>query len=254
MADYGFETTHWSVVMASKSIDDAENTARAAEARRALNALLTAYYEPVRAFISAWLGADEGGKRYGNRSALDLTHDFFAEFLEKGVGRPSPDQGRFRSYLLGRVKHFLAHTREKSDAVKRGGGAVLVSLDTMQAETLTDPAVPFPSDAWFDRHWAETTAAAALEAVKAESNYPPELVDRMTGEIPKELRARLAKDYAMSDTAVKVAIHLLRRRFRAALRRIVAETLDAPIHSPAVEEEIAYLTAALTAGRADSAD
>lgn len=238
MAEDGFETTHWSVVMASGG----ETT----KAREALDALCRAYYEPVRSFIHRWIGAEYGGRSYDGLTDLDLTHDFFAEFLENGVGSPSPDKGRFRSYLLGRAKHFLGHVRERNHAIKRGKNAAIVSIDTDLAEGLAADRGHFPSDAWFDRDWARATVASAIEAVKAESDYPAELIERIVGDIPKETRIRLATDYEMSDTAIKVAIHRLRKSFRIALRRIVAETLDTPSDPAAVETEIAYLTAALT--------
>lgn len=245
MAEDGFETTHWSVVMASGR----ETT----KAREALDALCRAYYEPVRSFIHRWIGVESGGKSYDGLSDLDLTHSFFVDFLEKGIGNPSPEKGRFRSYLLGRVKHFLGHMRERNHALKRGENAAIVSIDTDIAEGLVVDNGRFPSDAWFDRDWARATVAAAIEAVKEESDYPTELIERIVGEIPKETRNRLAVDYEMSDAAVKVAIHRLRKSFRIALRRIVAETLERPSDPAAIETEIAYLIAALTGGGQNNA-
>ena len=237
MTNGRFETTHWSVVLAAARDETRSN-------RDALDRLCQIYYEPVRAFIRTWLTGDASGKHYGGLTEQDLTQEFFAEFLTRGVGNPTPEKGRFRSYLLGRVRHFLSHVREKSSAVKRGGGEGTLPLDTGLIETLSGDA-PFPPDAWFDRQWARSTVAAALDAVKRESDFPPELIQRMFGPVDAALRQRLSDECGLSDLGVKVALCRLRKAFRTALRQIVAETLDDPNDSAALNREIAYLTDAL---------
>jgi DNA-directed RNA polymerase specialized sigma24 family protein len=124
-----FRTTRWTQVSRAK--------ADSPEGRRALTELCNAYYEPVAAFL-----------RYELRdadAARELAHDFFAHMLAGGaIARAEQERGRFRSYLLGAVKHFLSHQREASRRLKRGGGVENISLNETEARSVPDAGVLSP--------------------------------------------------------------------------------------------------------------
>src|SRR5689334_6499139 len=109
-----FRTTHWTQVLATRG--------ESPEARHALRDLCEAYYGPVEAFVQRY--------RFGDDDARDLTHTFFAKLLEaNGLEGIDRTRGRFRSYLLGAVKHFLADQGDRALAEKRGSGRSIQSLD-----------------------------------------------------------------------------------------------------------------------------
>ena len=151
--DHSFCPTRWTLVLQAQG--------RTPEARAALSELCAAYYAPVQEFIRQWLrGADK---------ADDLTQEFFAEILRRGgVDGAQPQRGRFRSFLLGAVKHFLSHAREREQAQKRGGGMEFHPLDA--GHDAPDPALP--PDAAFDRQWALTLLSRAMDSLEAHAPWP----------------------------------------------------------------------------------
>lgn len=233
--DANFRTTRWTQVSRAK--------AESPEGRRALAELCDAYYEPVAAFLRCQLRDAD--------AARDLAHDFFATVLEGGaISRADQDRGRFRSYLLGAVKHFLSHHREAAQRLKRGGGAEQISLNDTEAgeaRALEDASVLAP-DAAFDRQWALTVLARALEALRQEcaaegrADFFEAVKPWLTGEAAHGDQSALAASCGMNANALKVAVHRLKRRFRAVLKAEVAGTLDDP---DAVEDELRALFAAL---------
>ncbi|PAW77321.1 MAG: RNA polymerase subunit sigma-24 [Pedosphaera sp. Tous-C6FEB] len=230
-----FRTTRWTQVRQAK--------AESPEGRRALHELCEAYYEPVAAFLRCQLRDTD--------VARDLAHDFFATVLEGGaITRADQDRGRFRSYLLGAVKHFLSHHHEAARRLKRGGGAEQISLNDTEAgeaRSVADASVLSP-DAAFDRQWALTVLARALEALRAEcaaegrAGFFEAVKPWLTGEAAHGDQSALAASCGMNANALKVAVHRLKRRFRAVLKAEVAGTLDDP---GAVEDELRSLFAAL---------
>jgi RNA polymerase sigma-70 factor (ECF subfamily) len=235
LPDEGFRTTRWTQVSRAK--------VESPEGRRALAELCEGYYEPVAAFLRCQLRDAD--------AARNLAHDFFAAVLEGGaIARADQDRGRFRSYLLGAVKHFLAHHREAERRLKRGGGAESISLndtDAGEARTVADATVLSP-DAAFDRQWALTVLARALEALRQEcagegrAEFFEAVKPWLTGEAAHGDQAALAASCGMNANALKVAVHRLKRRFRDVLKMEVAGTLDDP---GAVESEMRSLFAAL---------
>ena len=230
-----FLTTRWTQVSRAK--------ADSAEGRRALAELCGAYYEPVAEFLRCELrNAD---------AARDLAHDFFANALGGGaIVRAEEERGRFRSYLLGAVKHFLSHHREAARRVKRGGGAAGVSLHDTGADevrAVADRSVLSPDEA-FDRQWALTVLAHALDSLRCECKEEGqgEFFERvkpwLTGDAVHGDQTALAASCGMNANALKVAVHRLKRRFRDLLKAEVAGTLDDPAH---VEAEMQALFAAL---------
>src|SRR5210317_1356640 len=139
-----FTTTHWSLVTAAKP-DQASQTA----ARSALEELCRAYWYPLYAFVRH--------RGYSSDDAQDLTQSFFARIIETGgLASADPDRGRFRSYLLGAMKHFLANQWHRAQAGKRGGAVTFLHLDALDPEAryALEPARSSDPDAGFDRKWA----------------------------------------------------------------------------------------------------
>jgi len=202
-----FRTTRWTQVSRAK--------ADSPEGRRALAELCDAYYEPVAAFLRCQLRDAD--------AARDLTHDFFANMLAGGaIARAGQERGRFRSYLLGAVKHFLSHHREAARRLKRGGGAQNISLndtDAGEARSVADASVLSP-DAAFDRQWALTVVARALEALRCEcvaegrADFFEQVKPWLTGDSARGDQTALAAGCGMNLNALKVAVHRLKRRFR----------------------------------------
>jgi DNA-directed RNA polymerase specialized sigma24 family protein len=230
-----FRTTRWTQVSRAK--------ADSPEGRRALADLCNAYYEPVAAFLRCELRDAD--------AARELAHDFFENMLAGGtIAHAERERGRFRSYLLGAVKHFLSHRREAARRLKRGGGAENISLndtDAGEARSAPDASVLSP-DAAFDRQWALTVVARALEALRREcaaegrADFFELVKPWLTGDAARGDQTALAAGCGMSAGALKVAVHRLKRRFRQLLKAEVAGTLDDP---GLVEAEMRALFAAL---------
>lgn len=224
-----FSPTRWTLVVQAQG--------RTPEARAALSDLCAAYYSPVQEFIRQWLhGADK---------ADDLTQEFFAQLLARGgVDGADRERGKFRSFLLGAVKHFLSHAREREQSLKRGGGREIHPLDAA-SDAVPDPALP--PDAAFDRHWALTLLSRALNSLEDQFTADGKaetfkvLKPWLSGDADTP-QSTAATALGLSDTAVKVAIHRLRQRFRQQLRTELATTLDS---AEMVEEEMGHLFAAL---------
>jgi RNA polymerase sigma-70 factor (ECF subfamily) len=218
-----FHTTRWTLVR--NSLGDS------AEARDALGDLCALYYEPVVSFLNR-TGRDRD-------TARELAHDFFAKVLAGDyLGEPEQARGRFRSYLLGALKHHLLNRRRDEGREKRGGGMEQVELEP-------DHLVAAP-DADFDRGWALAIVERALATLESEEShraeqfaaFKPWLASGEIGESQEATAARLG----MSGGALKVAIHRLRRRFRELVRAEVAATL----HDPAeLDDEMRHLVEAL---------
>ena len=214
MTDAAFHPTRWTLVLRASG--------EGAEAEAALSDLCAAYYAPVVAFLRR-AGRDEDAAR-------EMAHAFFAGLLAGGVGAPERERGRFRSYLLGALKHFLSKHRAAAVAEKRGAGAEHISLTTDTAAGLSMPAAPDDTLA-FDREWAFTIIARALAALEAEHAEKAALFTALKPWLDGGAdcsQAEAARVLGMSETAVKVAIHRLRGRFRELIRAEVAATVNDP--------------------------
>jgi len=226
----GFAPTRWSLVGRARGDSP--------EARAALAELCEAYWRPVFQVLRR-SGRDEDAAR-------DLAQAFFAHLLEGGrLDRAEAGRGRFRAYLLGALRHFESDVRERERRLKRGGGVVPQSLDALEA---VGTSVASWADACFDREWALTVIARALSGVEADYHgagnaalfaaVRPALVG---GDLPAQ--AELARALGMTEGALKVAIHRLRRRFREAVRSELAQTLPEDADP---EEERRYLVEVLS--------
>ena len=229
-----FAATRWTLVARASGGDSA--------AQSALSELCAAYYAPVNAFLRAEGRTED--------AARELAHEFFARVLAGGaLGGADAARGRFRSYLLGALKHFLGDHRDRANAEKRGGGIAPEPLDTG-----THAGQPLPAarddDRVFDRQWALTLIARALEIVGGELRdagkgaHFDALKPWLTGESAALSQADAAQQLGVSEGAAKVAIHRLRQRFRETVKAEIAQT----VHDPGeVDDELRHLLVVLVA-------
>jgi len=231
-ATTGFDTTHWTVVLAARENDGTV-------AREALAHLCSTYWYPLYAFIRR--------QGFGPHEAEDLTQEFFCQWLERNaLARVHPAGGKFRSFLLTCLKHFLVNARERAQARRRGGGQRVLSLDGAAAETryALEPAHPQSPEAIFERRWAFALLERTLTALEREytASGKGELFEALQGFLPcgqgAISRAEVALQRGVSVGAIDVAIHRLRQRFGGLLRDQVAQTVSCEAE---VEEEIRYL-------------
>jgi RNA polymerase sigma factor (sigma-70 family) len=233
-----FVTTHWSVVLTAGRSD----TTRAHDA---LAKLCQTYWHPLYAYV----------RRRGcsPEDAQDLTQGFFAHLLEhNAVATADPEKGRFRSFLLASLNHFLSDEWDKARAQKRGAGKI-VSLDTESAETWLrqQPVENLTPEKAFELRWAITLLEQVYQRLEEEHQQQgrPELFAALRGALAgpgnSAPYAELAVRLNLSEGAVKVAVHRLRQRYRALLREIIAETVASAAE---VEEELRCLLRIVAGG------
>jgi RNA polymerase sigma factor (sigma-70 family) len=231
-----FPTTHWSRVIAA-------GDRAAPEARQALADLCAAYWYPLYAFIRR--------KGHGPDEALDLTQDYFARLVERRiVAAADPERGRFRSFLVTDCSHFLAHRRDRDRASRRGGGVARVSIDVRDAEGRyrREPAHNLTPERLFERDWAVALLAAVVARLRQEYHDSGrdatfEVLKVVLSESPRAIpQAELAARLGISPGAVQVAIHRLRKRYRAMVREAIVATTTDEVDP---ETEISELFAAL---------
>jgi len=231
-----FATTRWTMVMKA-------SRASAPGSREALSQLCELYWPPLYGFARR--------QGYSVEQAQDLTQAFFARFLEKqDVQDADPARGRFRSFLLGSFKHFLANEYDRERAKKRGGDQVKIALevDAAEARFVAEPADDLTPEALFERQWALGVIDRVMDALRAdlmksgkEATFD-ELKGLLVGEKEQGGYAAIARTLGTSEGAIKVTVHRLRQKFRERLRAEIAATVadDAEI-----EDEIRYLMAIL---------
>jgi RNA polymerase sigma factor (sigma-70 family) len=231
-----FATTHWSIVCLA-----GEGNSPAADA--ALEQLCRAYWYPLYAHV----------RRRGHDpdEAQDLTQAFFERLLEKSFLRAvDRNKGRFRTFLLTALDHFLAKEWRRSQTLKRGGGSTFISLDDETAEDRyrLEPVDEATPERVFERRWALTLLDRAMEHLGAESaaaGKAPifEALKSVLGGDPVEVsQTELAVRLGMTANALNVALARLRRRFGELVREEIAQTVSQPGE---VDEELRCLAAAL---------
>ena len=185
----------------------------------------------------------------GEHDAQDLTQEFFARLMEKGwLGGVDRERGRFRSWLLASMKHFLANEWDRANRLKRGGGQTVLSLDAQTAEAryALEPADHMTADRIFERRWALTLLEQVLERLRREfaaagkGTLFDELKAALTG--GKLDYSEIAARLNLSEGAVRVAVHRLRLRYRDLVRAEIAETVAT---EDEVDAEVQHLFAAL---------
>ena len=227
-----FRTTNWSLVL--KAGRDSTP-----QAREALANLCESYWHPLYAYIRC--------QGYDVEDTCDLTQAYFARLLEKDyLNQVEPKAGRFRTFLLTTLKHFLANEWNKAHASKRGGYQTFISLDSAIAEERyqIERADELTPEKLFERRWMLTVLERALERVSAEfsrigkSQQFEQFSPFLTGFGPQASYQQVAEKLGMNEGAVKVGIHRLRRRFGKALREEVSHTVA---NDHQIEGEIRHL-------------
>lgn len=230
-----FVTTQWSVVLAAR-----EDSPESADA---LSRLCCSYWYPLYSYV----------RRRGRspEDAQDLTQEFFARLLARNwIGRADREKGRFRSFLLGAMNHFLSDEWDKLRAQKRGGGVANLPLEFDTAETRysLEPIDTVTPEQNFERRWALTLLEQVLNRLRNE--YEREnrgelfalLNPCLIGDRTTKPYADLAKQLGVTEGTVKSAVHRLRQRYRQLLHNEIANTVARPEE---VDEELRHLFAVL---------
>lgn len=225
-----FATTQWSLVLA------AAGERGTAVGDEALTRLCALYWYPVFAFVRR--------RGHPTEEAEDLTQGFFTRLIEKGdLAGADRARGRFRSFLLSACQHYLANERDRAQAQKRGGGRALLSIDAADAEQRYRRALAHEEtpEVLYERQWCVTLLDAVLEDLRDEYAASGRaaifegLKGFLTGDEDPGTCAGAARELAMTEGAVRVAIHRLRTRYRETLRATVAATVAS---EGEVEDEI----------------
>ena len=229
-------TTQWSQVIAARDGSDTE-------ARAALESLCQTYWQPLYSYIRHQGSSPD--------EARDLTQGFFAEFLGKDfLADVDPGKGRFRAFLLASLRHFLSHQRDRDRALRRGGGAITLSLDVFAGEQnyaiqLADGMTP---EDVFEYRWAITVLDRAIDRLQLESKEAgtefqfEHLQQYLTDRGPQLPYGETATALGMSEAATKSAVQRLRKRLGRCLRSEIAETVANPAD---VDDEVRNLLSKL---------
>ena len=232
-----FATTRWSLVLAAGGQTDGPSA-------DALGSLCELYWYPIYAFIRR--------QGYGASESADLAQEFFLRVLEKNYFHAlDPARGRFRGFLCASVRHFLSNERDRARTLKRGGTRPPISLDVETAEGRyqLEPPDNLTPEKLFDRRWALILLDRALTRVGrdyADANKGAlfeQLKGFLTGDSSGLPYAEVAQAINMTEGAVKVAVHRLRRHFRDVLVEQIADTVSDPAD---IDAEIAYLLNAVS--------
>ena len=207
----------------------------------ALETLCRAYWFPLYAFARR-----EG---HGPEEARDLTQEFFSQLLGKNfLEAADPNRGRFRSFLLASFKNMMAKERRAANRQKRGGGAVVFSLDAWNPEEryAVEPAHALTPDRLFEREWAEALLARTLERLKAQyaDRALPfqELKVFLVGGRGAAPFAQVAARLGVGEGALKLVVYRMRQRYAQIFREEVAQTVE---DAAEVEDEIRHVFAVL---------
>jgi RNA polymerase sigma-70 factor (ECF subfamily) len=227
-----FTATHWNVVLAAR---DGTST----QAAGSLAQLCRTYWYPLYAYI----------RRKGSSAhdAQDLTQGFFAHLLERSfLNNVDPKKGKFRSFLLASLNHFLSDEWDRARAAKRGGGRTFVSLDDPNAEEryLSEPDPGMTAERIFEQRWALTLLAQALARLREEfaaagkTREFEQLKVFLSSPSSDGAYDAVAAKLAIPPASVAVKVHRLRRRYGELIRAEIAHTVASPAD---IEEELAHL-------------
>ncbi len=232
-----FATTHWSVVLAAGHGDSPQ-------ALEALETLCRTYWYPLYVYIRR--------RGHGPEDAQDLTQEFFLRLLKRNYpAQADQARGRFRSFLLLTLNHFLSDEQERATAQKRGGGQVFVALDEQAPEDRyrLEPADELDPEKAFERRWAQTVLDQALARLRSEYATAGEaalyevLKTFEPGEQNPLSYAEAARRLGVTESAVKSLIHRLRQRHRQLVREEIAHTVSTAAE---VDEELRHLIAVIS--------
>jgi len=223
-----FAATRWTIVLAA-------GHGTSPQAGRALEELCRTYWYPLYAYVRR--------RGYESHEAEDLTQEFFARLLaKKYLADVDREKGRFRSFLLASLKHFLANEWDRAHAQKRGGGQTLVSLDA-ETRYQREPVDEASADKLLDRAWAVALLDQVLARLEMESEPKQFAALKAFLTVGQDAipYAEVAGKLGTTEGAVKVAVHRLRKRYRALLREEIAHTVASPAE---IDDEIRHLFAA----------
>jgi RNA polymerase sigma-70 factor (ECF subfamily) len=231
-----FATTHWSVVLKAGDGDSSQVSA-------ALETLCRTYWFPLFAFTRR--------KGFPEEDAKDLTQSFFARLLERrDIRMVDAKKGKFRTFLLASLTHFLANERDRAAALKRGGGRTIISLDAIPPEQFqrSEPAGGLAPDKLFDVRWAMVLLETAVMKLRTEMqesgklNEFEQLKTFLTSDARDGEYSTVAQRLGCANNSVAVAVHRMRQRYRELVRAEVAHTVSSPLE---VDEELRYLQTVL---------
>ncbi len=227
-----FATTQWTRILAAKGSSP--------ESKEALAELCTTYYEPVRQFIRRRVAQSE--------KADDLTQEFFRSVLEKSpFEHLDRKRSKFRTYLLGDIKHFLSKRARHDARQKRGSGQQPTSLSDIEPESAQEDKQQ--DDREFDYEWALNVMNQALKVIGQEfsdnkrEHHFNVLKPWLVGQTEALSQQTAAEELQLSEGAIKVAIHRLRKRFRECIKEEITRTLGS---HDTVDEELRYLVEVLS--------
>jgi RNA polymerase sigma factor (sigma-70 family) len=232
-----FATTHWTAVMAA-------GRGSSPEAEVALEELCRTYWFPLYVYVRRQTPTRE--------DAEDLTQAFFARFLKQNyLEKLTGQKGKFRAFLLAALKHFLANEWDRANSLKRGGGIMPLSLDWQDADARyqIEPADNLSPDKLYDRAWAVTVLERVLARLRDENAAEDKatLFEQLKGVLMVGASAipygEAAARLSLSEGAVRVAVHRLRRRYRELLRQEISQTLS---DAAQIEEEMRTLFSAFS--------
>lgn len=226
----GFPTTHWSLLLDSDG--QGQNCA--------LSKMCSAYWYPLYAYLRK--------TGHSGHDAQDLTQGFFAHlFSADRLSEADPHRGRFRSYLLGALKHYLSDVRKHQSALKRGGGIPPVSIEQELAEERyqSEPADPqLTAERLFDRQWALEIFRQILKQVEHDYREAGKgklfetLHPYLTGEADRGTYGAAAQTLEVKEVTIRSLVSRLRKHYRKRMRERVELLVDAPEEADA---EIQYL-------------
>ena len=237
MPPSAFNTTSWTLVLAATSKPSEQS-------RTALSTLCQAYWRPVYAFIRR--------NGFDGEQARDLTQGFFTLLLEKDYLLDADRaRGKFRSFLLTAVKHFLSNERDRANALKRGGGWTPISIDLPEAEAWHRPAATDKStpESLFERRWAVSLLESVLSKLRAEfsASGKEEEFEKLSPFLNKDADTggydAAAAEMGVSAGALRMSVHRMRKRYRHLMRAEIAETVSSPEE---IDEEIRFLLSVLS--------
>ena len=234
LASTGFQTDWLAIGQARQSIP---------ETSAALEKLCRTYWYPLYAYVRR--------KGYESHDAEDLTQSFFTHLLERPwLQDVHPSKGRFRSFLLASLNHFLANEWRRGQTLKRGGSQPVFSIDAAGAEECLrlEPAHDRSPDKLFDYHWALQVLYRAQTRLEAEcladckGALYAELKEMLNGDNMPGTYGQAAARLGLTEAAVKKAAQRLRERYQELIRAETAETVSNPFE---VEEELRHLFASV---------
>lgn len=231
-----FETTQWSVVMRAANVEDIG-------AQKALESVCRACWYPIYAFVRR--------QGYTPEDAQDLTQGFFVHVLEANIlSHADKNRGRFRSFLLGSLRHFISNEARRFRAEKRGGGATFVSIDDKDAEERLGFELPDSDgpEELFRRNWAENLLSRACEILRSDYERSHKLhlyhaiSPYLLGSASPDSYHEVARSLGITAGSLAVMVFRMRKRYGVILRQEIAKTVDDPAD---VQSEIRLLMEAV---------